>query len=220
MKASVLAASCLAALSTAELFQIKVLTELPDTYSRLVADLDELERTHYKVSHGFSATIDVEGIYCQAFSGPLGRDELGEVFSAGKKGVFTESESEPAVIGSFFCSRDQDNLEGPGLRAPAEEDVDAETDKQVEDSAVVQFRTGFHDFTEDEVPLNELLETGPSKLGDSVVEAMVVSASSTTVKCQLFEDVQGEKELGDAFSTLDTSFGSEPVTVGAIRCSS
>ncbi|KAF3479993.1 uncharacterized protein GIQ15_06969 [Arthroderma uncinatum] len=208
--------SCLAALSAAELFQIKVLIERPDTYSSLVADLDELERTHFRVSRGFSASVDVEGVYCQAFSGPVGRDELGGVFTAGETAVFTESDSEPVEIGSFLCSRDMDNLEGPGLRAPTE-DEEADSGKETASTAVVQFRTGFADFTKDEVPLNELFETGPSKLGGSIIEAMVVSTGNG-VKCQLFGDAQGEQKLGDAFSTMEVSFGREPVTVGAIRC--
>lgn len=61
-----------------------------------------------------------------------------------------------------------------------------------------------------------------TKLGDSVVEAMVVSATGNVywgkVQCQLYEDEDGKDKLGDAFTVYGETYGTEPQKATAVRC--
>ncbi|EEP81265.1 predicted protein [Uncinocarpus reesii 1704] len=219
MKSYAILALCLATVSAVDLIQIRIRTNA-DKEVGLLADLDELARTHPSASRGIGASITDKNVYCQAFSDPHGRDELGDPFSAGNDVAFTSSKDEkPVQIGSVLCSNSVDKLEGPGQKPLANEKGGDTTEKTVR----VQFRTQFVEFTRGDVKLGETVQLGSdSKLGTTVEEAMVVSATGdvdwTAVRCQLFKDPEGKEKLGDAFTTYGETYGTEPAEVGAIRC--
>ncbi|OAX77574.1 hypothetical protein ACJ72_08126, partial [Emergomyces africanus] len=113
----ILLASC-AAVASAKLFQIEVNTA-PDKQVNLLARLDQLERTHRSVASGIGASVNEPGVYCQAYSDPNGRDELGEPFFLGQAAVFSKDAGQAVPVGSFMC---QDTVEK--LRDDGDDDDD------------------------------------------------------------------------------------------------
>ncbi|EER25640.1 hypothetical protein D8B26_000038 [Coccidioides posadasii str. Silveira] len=220
MKAHTILLCCFAAVCAADLIHIRVRTG-KDKEVGLLANMDELERTHRFAASGIGASVTDKHVYCQAFSDPHGRDELGDAFSAANDATFTSSKDAEAVpIGSFYCSDSLDKLEPPGQKPLSLKKSDGKkTDKTVR----IQFRTGFDDFTQGDVKLGETVPLGRhSRLGNTVLEAMVVSATGDVnwakVQCQLYEDTEGKEEVGKAFSMYGETYGTEPEKVAAVRC--
>ncbi|PGH19469.1 hypothetical protein GX50_08995 [[Emmonsia] crescens] len=84
----ILLASC-AAVASAKLFQMQVNTA-PDKHVGLIAKLDGITVAHRKILSGYGASLELGGIYCQAYSDANGRDELGEPFWRGQNAVFSK----------------------------------------------------------------------------------------------------------------------------------
>ena len=109
-----------------------------------------------------SASIDKKGVYCQAFSDPNGRDELRAPFSAEDDDVIFTKNPDGLALGSFLCSDSIDKLDAPGQR-PMEGDSSVdEDDDDGEESVVLQFRTGFQEFSRGTVPAGKLFSLGKS----------------------------------------------------------
>lgn len=107
---------------------------------------------------GISASITDKGVYCQAFSDPHGRDELGSPFSVGDDVVFSSKNQKPVRIASFYCSDSVDKLEGPGLKPLSGKQGDGDDDK--EKTVRIQFRTGYDKFTQGDIKLGEVVSLG------------------------------------------------------------
>ncbi|KAK2809067.1 hypothetical protein FQN50_004120 [Emmonsiellopsis sp. PD_5] len=232
---TILLASCAAAAS-ARVFQVSI-NVAPDSHVNMLADLGEVERTHRSVSYGLGASIAEPGVYCQAYSDPNGRDELGDPFYQGSDSKFVEGSEEPVLIGSVLCVDDKKKLfalgrhgdEGDGgeadLGGEGEGEGEGEGDKGGYYSAKhyvnVQFRTAWDKFVRGKVPIESLKTTADLKLPEEVLDALVMSGSGISaniVACQLYEDKEGTKAVGEPFTTLDVHYGSKPVPVKAIKC--
>ncbi|KAL2371568.1 hypothetical protein BDBG_05174 [Blastomyces gilchristii SLH14081] len=116
-----------AAVASAKFFQIEVNTA-PDKQVNLVAQLDRLERTHRSVTSGLGASVEEPGVYCQAYSDPNGRDELGEPFWRGKSVVFSQEAGEVVPIGSFMCKDTVEKLRDDGVDDDDDDDDDLDLD--------------------------------------------------------------------------------------------
>ncbi|KAK2779216.1 hypothetical protein FQN52_002512 [Onygenales sp. PD_12] len=248
---AILLASC-AAVASARVFQVSI-NVAPDRHVNLLADLDELERTHrtlhiqnqnqnpldqeeeaqtsemYRsVSSGLGASIAEPGVYCQAYSDPNGRDELGDPFYEGSDSKFAD---EPVPIGSVLCVDDKGKLFIHGDDGDdGEADLGGEGDAgkggkgglhSAKHYVNVQFRTSWDKFVRGHVPIDSLKPTAELKLPEEVLDALVMSGmgvSASIVGCQLYEDKEGTKPVGEPFTTLDVHYGSKPVPVKAIKC--
>ncbi|KAK2747962.1 hypothetical protein FQN57_001553 [Myotisia sp. PD_48] len=104
-----------------------------------------------------------------------------------------------------------------------DEDDDEDGDNPSGKSATLQFRTGHQAYARDEVPLDKTFETGKSKLGDTVLEAMVVfvkGANLMDVECQLYKDQELKNKVGGRFGMYGGSFGTKPVKAAFSRADS
>ncbi|KAL1961458.1 hypothetical protein VTO42DRAFT_186 [Malbranchea cinnamomea] len=224
MKAShILLAVCIGAVHAADLFQISVKTDKWNSVG-LIAELDELERTHRAARTGIGASVSQKGVICQAYSDPHGRDKLGRVFSAGNDAEFTENDDDqPVSIGAFLCARSKEELIPPALRPTEDGDRGngGNDDDDYEKSVKLQFRTGFSSFSRGVVPVGKVYKLENSDLGDSVLEAFVVSvkgAALTDAECQLYKDSNGQKALGEPFSIYPLTLDTKPVTARSVKC--
>ncbi|PGH14944.1 hypothetical protein AJ80_05707 [Polytolypa hystricis UAMH7299] len=215
--AAILLASFLAS-GQALMFQITVETA-PDTFIGVIADLDELERPHRGATTSIGASILEEGVFCQAFSDPHGRDELGDVFSRGNNAVFDKAI--PQQIGSFLCSKDKSKLKD-GDPQQQEEKPAVGGDEKGGAAVRVQFRIGSDEFVQSNVPVGEVTKLADINVSNTVFDAAIVNSTMvnlSNVQCQLFQDDEGKDAIGDAItSTLDVSLGAAGATVGSVKC--
>jgi len=235
MKSScVLLASCLAGAYAAEMFQITIKTGFDEAVG-LLANLDEVERTFRSASQGFGASVTAPATFCQAYSDPDGKDELGAPFFLDHDVTFAPDSGPPVDIGSFRCADRLAKLllEPPthtssstASATPAPTAAPTDGGQPQAQSIRVQFRTEFETFVQGDVPFNQLFKLTGTPLGTTAIEAMIVTATGVNVanvKCQLFQDDAGNFPIGGAFSTIDIMLSppdapSKAVTVKSIKC--